>query len=170
MITLIIILRIIHFFSGIFWVGFSIFNIHFLQPAVKATGVEGQVVMQHLVRKTRLLSVVYWAASLTMVSGLVLYWAISRGSIAFFGSTYGMVLGTGALAGILAWISALFLIRNIMNRLQAISGQMRASEGPPEVGLMEEMQAHAKRLGTVGKITLALQTLAILTMAMARYM
>ena len=45
MAILIIVLRIIHIFSGVFWVGFAFFNIGFLQPTVKATGAEGQKTM-----------------------------------------------------------------------------------------------------------------------------
>jgi hypothetical protein len=71
---LIIVLRVIHIFSGVFWVGFAFFNYGFLQPTVKATGAEGQKTMQYLTQKTRLLSAVYATATLTMLSGLILYW------------------------------------------------------------------------------------------------
>jgi uncharacterized membrane protein len=53
MVSLIIILRIIHIFSGVFWVGVSFFNIGFLQPTIRATGAEGQAVMRRLSQKTR---------------------------------------------------------------------------------------------------------------------
>ena len=71
MIILMIILRIIHIFSGVFWVGVSFFNIGFLLPTVQATGPEGQKVMQHLTQQTRFTMVVYTAATLNLLSGLI---------------------------------------------------------------------------------------------------
>ena len=75
--TLMLILRIIHIFSGIFWVGVSFFNIGFLTPTVLATAPESQKVMQHLTQKTRFLTATYTAATLTLLSGLVMYWILS---------------------------------------------------------------------------------------------
>jgi len=73
----------------VFWVGFAIFNIGFLQPAVKATGAEGLKVMQYLSGKTRLMPSIYAAATLTMLSGLILYWPMA-GSDAFMKTGYGL--------------------------------------------------------------------------------
>ena len=68
MTTLIILLRIIHIFGGAFWIGVGLFNIGFLIPTIKATGPEGQKVMQHLTQKTRFQTMVYTAATLTNLS------------------------------------------------------------------------------------------------------
>ena len=51
---LIAILRIIHIFAGVLWVGSAFFNLLFVQPSVRATGAEGQKLNQYLVQKTRL--------------------------------------------------------------------------------------------------------------------
>lgn len=47
-----IILRIIHIFSGGFWVGVGLFMVGFLQPTILETGEDGQTLMLHLTRKT----------------------------------------------------------------------------------------------------------------------
>jgi len=72
MLYLMIVLRVIYIFAGAFWVGVSFFNIYFLQPTVRATGAEGSKVMQHLTRGTRFATTVYAAATLNMLSGLIM--------------------------------------------------------------------------------------------------
>jgi uncharacterized membrane protein len=131
---LILVLRVIHIFSGVFWVGFAFFNIGFLQPTVKATGAEGQKTMQYLTQKTRLLSTVYATATLTMLSGLTMYWILSGFRLSFIGSGYGLVLTIGSIAGVIAWIYAVVVIRGIFNRMGAIGQQIQAQGGPASPG------------------------------------
>jgi uncharacterized membrane protein len=131
MAILIMVLRIVHIFSGVFWVGFAFFNIGFLQPTVKATGAEGQKMMQYLTQKTRLLSTVYTTTTLTMLSGLIMYWILSGFRLTFISSGYGFVLTIGSIAGIIAWIYAVVVIRGIFNRMQTIGQEIQAQGSPP---------------------------------------
>ena len=169
MAILIMILRIIHIFSGVFWVGFAFFNIGFLQPTVKATGAEGQKTMQYLTQKTRLLSTVYTTATLTMLSGLTMYWILSGFRLSFIGSGYGLVLTIGSIAGIIAWIYAVVVIRGIFNRMSVIGQQIQAQGGPPNPEQATQMQALVARLGKVGQVALVFLVIALLGMATARY-
>ncbi|NQV16054.1 hypothetical protein HQ531_11400 [bacterium] len=166
--ALIIPLRIIHIFCGVFWVGFAFANIVFLQPAVKATGAEGQKFMQHLSFNTQLMNSVYTAATLTMLSGLVIYWPLA-GTQNFMASGYGILLTSGVTAGLIAWFIALFLIRSILNQMQVIGREIQSNEGPPtpEQGLA--MQTLGARLGLTGKVALAFMGIALLGMSIARY-
>ena len=128
---LMIVLRIIHIFCGVFWVGFAFFNIGFLQPTVRATGAEGQAVMRHLAQRTRLLNTVYATATLTMLSGLLMYSALFSFNMAFLSSGYGLVLTIGSIAGIIAWVYALFTIRGIFRDMGVIGKAIQAQGGPP---------------------------------------
>jgi len=166
---LIMALRVIHIFSGVFWVGFAFFNIGFLQPTVKATGAEGQKTMRHLTQKTRLLSTVYATATLTMLSGLVMYWILLGFRLSVFLSGYGLVLTIGSIAGVIAWIIAVVVIRSIFNQMQTIGQEIQAQGGPPTPEQATQMQALVARLGTVGKVALVFLVVALLGMSMARY-
>ncbi len=166
---LIIVLRIIHIFSGVFWVGFAIFNIFFLQPAVQATGPEGQKTMQYLTRKTRLLTTIYAAATLTMLSGLIMYWILSGFRLSFFGSGYGIVLTIGSIAGVIGWIFAVVVIRGIFNQMQTIGAAIQAQGAPPTPEQAAQMQALVARLGKVGRVALVFLVIALLGMATAQY-
>jgi uncharacterized membrane protein len=167
--TLIIILRIIHIFGGVFWVGVSLFNVGFLQPAVRATGAEGQAVMRYLTQKTRLLMTTYSAATLTLLAGLILYWIVSGFRLSFLTSGYGLTLTIGAIAGIIAWILAMFVVRGIFSQMQGIGQAIQAQGGPPTPQQMTEMQALGARLVKVGQIGVVFMVIALLGMSAARY-
>lgn len=168
--VLIIILRIIHIFSGVFWVGVSFFNIGFLQPAVRATGAEGQAVMRHLSQKTRLLTTTYTAATLNMLSGLILYGILSGLQGSFVTSGYGLSLTIGGLAGLIAWVIAIVVVRGIFDRMQAIGRNIQAQGGPPSPEQAAEMQALGARLVKVGQAALVFMTIALLGMSMGQYL
>ena len=164
-----IILRIIHIFSGVFWIGVAFFNIGFLQPTVKATGAEGQKVMQHLSGKTRFLIISYLAATLNMLSGVWLYWNLSRFNWEFAKSGFGLFLTIGGTFGALAWIVVIFVIRNIFNQLGAIGSQIQTQGSPPTPEQGAELQALGARLIKVGHFVLALLIVALLGMSTAQY-
>jgi uncharacterized membrane protein len=161
-------LRVIHIFSGVFWVGFAIFNIGFLQPAVKATGAEGLKVMQYLSGKTRLMPSIYAAATLTVLSGLIMYWPMA-GSGSFMNTGYGLVLTIGATAGIIGWLIAIISIRGVINGMGAVGKEMAIQEGPPSPDQMANMQALSARLSKIGHIALVFMSLSLLAMSIARY-
>ena len=160
MITLLIVLRIIHIFSGVVWLGFAVVNFFFLQPAVKATGAEGRKVMQHLTQKTRFLATIYTAATLTVLSGLGMY-GILR--------VHNKILDLAGLAGIIAWLLVIVVIRGTFKKMRAIGVQAAGQGGEPTPELASQMQALAARHGKVGRFILALLALALLGMSVAQY-
>ena len=166
---LVMILRVIHIFSGVFWVGFAFFNIGFLQPTVKATGAEGQKTMQYLTQKTRLLSTIYTTATLTMLSGLIMYWILLGFRFSALLSGYGIVMTIGSIAGVIAWIYAVVVIRGIFKRMQTIGQEIQAQGNPPTPGQASQMQALVARLGQVGQVALVFLVIALLGMAIAQY-
>lgn len=168
--TLMITLRLIHIFSGVFWVGFAFFNVGFLQPTVKATGAEGQKTMQYLTQKTRLLSTVYATATLTLLSGLLMYWILFGFRLSALLSGYGAALTAGAIAGLIAWIYAVVIIRGIFAQMATIGKQIRAQGGPPTPEQAGQMQALVTRLGNLGQVALVFLVIALVGMSTAQYM
>jgi len=109
--VLMIVLRVIHIFSGVFWVGVSFFNLGFLQPTVQATGNEGQKVMQHLTSHTRFTVTAYTAATLTLLSGWIMYWNLFGFRLSVLSLGYGLFLTIGGIAGTIAWLIAIIFVR-----------------------------------------------------------
>lgn len=164
-----IILRVIHVLSGIFWVGFAIFNLAFLQPTIRATGAEGQKTFQYLMRKTRLMTTVYIAATLTMFTGLIQLGIVSNLQHSFINSGWGLIITLGSLSGIIAWFIAIHFIRGIFNQMGVVGMELQSSEGPPNPEKLSEMQVLVERLGKVGKTALVFMIISVIGMAAARY-
>jgi len=169
MAILIILLRIIHIFAGVLWVGAAFFNLLFVQPSVRATGSEGQKVNQFMVQKTRLTTYVYASATLNLLAGLALYYILSGFRLSFLQSGYGLVLTIGGLAGVIAWVIVVLLVRGVFSQMGALGKTIQAQGGPPTPEQASEMQALGKRLSSLGNWGMALMAIAVIGMSMARY-
>jgi hypothetical protein len=104
-----------------------------------------------------------------MLSGLIMYWIISGFRLSFMGSGYGLVLTIGSIAGIIAWIYAVVVIRGIFNQMQTIGQQIQAQGGPPGPEQASQMQALVARLGQVGQVATVFLVIALLGMSIAQY-
>jgi len=97
------ILRIIHIFSAIFWVGTTLFMVFFVEPTVRALGADGGKFMQQLVGGTRFSLAMAASGWLTIGAGLLMYGPVTSWS-------WGIILGPrlaltlGAVAGIAAGV------------------------------------------------------------------
>jgi uncharacterized membrane protein len=76
--TLMIVLRVIHIFSGIFWVGTSLFFVFFFEPTLKSSGPAGGTVMGKL-SSGKFPVVIAISSLLTVVVGFVMYVIDSKG-------------------------------------------------------------------------------------------
>lgn len=167
--TTLLILRIVHIFTGVFWAGFAFFNIIFLQPTIRAIGTEGQKTMQHLTQKTNFLNTLYIAATLTVISGLIMYWILAGNRLALLQGGYGHSITLGSIAGLVVWVLLMFVIHPIFRRMKAIGKEIQAQGKPATAEQTAEMQALVIKLGKAGKFAAALLAIAVLGMAAARY-
>lgn len=166
---LMIVLRIIHIFSGIFWVGVSLFNIGFLQPTVRATGGEGQNVMQYLTSQTRFTTTTYTTATLTVLSGWLMYWNLFRFRLTALSSGYGLVLAIGGIAGTTAWVVAMVFIRRIIAEMGTVGATVKAQGSPPTPEQSSQLQSLSARMVSMGQLGVVLMVIAVLGMATASY-
>lgn len=167
--TTMLILRIIHIFTGVFWAGFAFFNIIFLQPTIKAIGADGQKTMQHLTQKTHFLNTLYIAATLTVLSGLIMYWILAGSRFALMGGGHGHSITMGSVAGLIVWVMLMFIIHPIFRRMKAIGKEVQAQNRPPNEEQAAELQALVVKLGKVGRLAGILLAICLLGMAAARY-
>lgn len=165
-----IILRIIHIFSGVFWVGASFFNVGFLQPTVLATGAEGQKVMQHLTLRTRFTLAIYATSTLTFITGLIMYWTLFGFDPAVLRSGYGLWITIGAIAGTVAWIIVIFVIRGIINRIKAVGASVQVQGTPPTPEQTAQLQTAGRQMVKMGHWGVIVQSIALLGMSIAQYM
>jgi len=168
--VLMIVLRLIHILSGVFWAGTAFFFVSFLEPTVEAAGPEGGKFMQKLAQ-TRFAIALSMAGLLTVLSGLLMYWRDSGGfQVAWITTPTGLAFAVGGLAGILAFLIGFFVSRPAVARMTVIGQQAQAAGGPPSPEQMAEIQALQKRVGQGALRVALLLTVALIGMSVARYL
>lgn len=164
-----LILRLIHILAGVFWAGAMFFTVGLLIPTVAASGPEGGRFMQRLVMQARLPMVMGIAGGLTILSGLAMYERVSGGfQLAWIGTGTGLTLTIGGLAGLLAAVSG-GLTGSAGMRLGALMKQIETKGGPPTPDQLAELQGLQKRMRSVSLWTAILLLVAVVAMALARY-
>lgn len=166
---LMIFLRLVHIFSGVFWVGTSFFVISFLNPSVKATGEDGQKFMRQLGFKTRFSLTMLTVAILTVLSGFLMYWQISGFRMGWIRSGYGLMLTLGAVFGLLGLLSGYYYQFRNIQKMKALSAELQAGGGPPSPEQMERMKAYSENVSKGGMITTLFVTIALIGMSIAQY-
>ncbi len=163
------VLRVIHIFAAVTWVGGTIFVVSVLTPTVQAAGPDGGRFMMHVARLGRLANVLTISAIGTVVAGLLLYWPTSGGlNSAWLTSAHGITLTIGALIGIAAMLHGVFATGPITRKMGVIATDILKRQGPPPTDLMKEAQGLAAKLGTNVNISMIMGALALLFMAAAQ--
>jgi uncharacterized membrane protein len=163
---LMIVLRLIHVLSGVFWVGASIIFGFYISPAVAATAESGRKVLAHLVTQAKVTTAITAAAILTVLAGGLLYWIDSQGlTSSWQTSGPGVGFGIGALAAIVGLVFGLLVGKNT-----SLLGNIAARvQGKPSPEQMARVQAALKQLAYAGPISTVSLILALICMATARY-
>src|SRR5919109_4503056 len=138
--ALIVVLRLVHIISGVYWAGTIFFFVTFLEPSLRSLGPDGGKVMIRFFERgyLKLLPIV---AVITMLSGLWLLWIASGGfNSSYMGSRIGMALSTGGGLAIAAFIVGMIVMRPAAARIGDIARKL--PQEPDEAArnaLMAEM-------------------------------
>lgn len=165
-----ILLRVLHITLGVFWAGTLFFMVLFLGPSVRSVGPDGAKVMQALARR-RFLDVMPVVAGLTILTGLILYWQLSGGmAMGWVRSPFGLSLTIGGGGSILAFIVGVFVMRAATLR----AGRLGAGLPAVPAGEREQVEAEIRRLrqraASGARVVAVLLLIAVVTMAVARYL
>jgi uncharacterized membrane protein len=169
----ILVLRVVHILSGIFWMGSGVFISFFLMPALAQSAPMAGQVMAAL-QQRRLFTALPIAAVLTIVSGLRLMWIMSlEFSRVYFATSMGHVLASAGGAAIVAFLIALFVARPAGMRVVTLAGLLANAASLSEserrrIGV--EMDAARRRGAAANMTAVALLVLSATGMAVARYM
>lgn len=166
---LIIILRLIHILFGIFWAGAIFFIVSFLLPTARAAGPGSAPFMQRFAR-SGFLQAALGSGSLTVLSGVWLMWLVAGGNSEWFGSPTGITLSIGGLAAILALSMGFIFQRPTMKRLAAIAQAIEAAGGTATAEQQAELPALQARMGKIARAAAWLLAVAVVCMAVARYL
>jgi uncharacterized membrane protein len=165
-----IVLRIVHIVGGVFWAGAILFVVHFLEPAVRDTGPEGARIMRAL-QKRRYLEVIPAVAALTLLSGFALYWRIfGRFHPGPGASGTEIALGLGGLVSLVAFVIGVTLLRPSALRIGTLGAELAEAPDERKATLQEEIGRLRLRMRRSGRGVAILLSVAILTMAVGRYL
>jgi hypothetical protein len=166
----VIVMRLLHIFCGVFWVGTIFFYALFLLPRVKQAGPLGAQFMQRL-SQPPLTDTLSLAAGLVVLSGVLLYWRDSGGlQAAWMRTGPGMALTLGGIVGIGAASIGIFVSRPTVNRMGVLGREIAAASGQPTPSQLSEMQALSVRLERALYRTAYLLVPSLIAMAVARHL
>lgn len=169
--TELLILRLIHILSGVFWAGASFLSTFYIEPTVRASGDAGRGFMQRLGTQTSFSTAMLAAALLNVGAGLWLMDIVSDGfSAAWFGTGFGQGLTIGMLAGLGAAFTGYWIQFRSIRRMKAIGQAVAASGGPPTPEQGAELGRLQAKLSKGGRATTAMLLVAVIMMAISRYL
>jgi uncharacterized membrane protein len=166
-----IVLRLIHIFAGIFWVGSGFFMVFVLAPAARKMGQDGRAFMMGFGKHSRINMLMPMSSLLTTVAGLLLYYEVSDGFNAdWMKSDGGIVLSIGVVAGLLAFGHGGAVTGPASGKLAKLGEEISAQGGPPTEAQLSQIQALQAKFVLHGQISVLLLVIAVVGMSAARYM
>ena len=160
-------LRLIHIIAGVFWVGGALTAHFFVSPTLSALGAQGQPFAQHFMSKSRFSQRISAAAGLTILAGAGLYWLDSDGlTSAWMKSGAGVGFTLGAVFALIGFV---FGILNGVN-FRALASATAQVQGQPTKEQQAQIQSIQKRLAVSSPLTAYPLIVAVVFMAVARYM
>lgn len=163
-----VVLRIVHIVAGVLWVGGAGLFFFYLEPAINRLGPDAEKFVDEVVNRRKVPIYFVALSTLTVLAGVILYWRDF--GLSFNTSPFGLALGLGGLAALIAWLGGNLLIPRTLGQLMTIGAEMKASAGPPPAELVSRMHAVQERLRLIGLIDVVLLLFAVAAMASARYL
>lgn len=163
MIYLIWLLRITHIVAGVFWVGGTLIMAFFVGPTIGATGEAGQKFVGHLMNNLKFSNRMAAASGLTILAGFLLY---AMRFAAYQASNFGIGLGIGAAFAIIGFVFGI-LVGRTARAMAQLGAQMQGNPSPDQLAQMQALQKRQSTYSNIAAITLVL---AVVFMAIARYM
>jgi len=170
MIYLLWVLRVIHVLAGVYWGGAALAMTLYFSPAIVATQPAGGQVMGYLVTRGRFAVAMAVTGILTILAGGTLYWIDSRGlQLSWIASGPGIGFTFGGFFGLLALVTGIMQSR-YSSQMAALGGQVQAQGTPPSAEQAGKLQQMALLLKRNGNLNAVFVVLALLGMALARYL
>jgi hypothetical protein len=165
-----IVLRLVHIFSGVSWAGATFFMVSTLIPSVQSAGPDVGRFFGRLAGSNRMLIFMSVTNTLTVLSGLLMYGYLTNGfHLNWLSSGRGLVLTIGALAGLVGWVVGLIGMAPTGRRIAGMIDAMAASGGPPSPEQMSGLQVLREKQAQYGTWLAILLALAVVGMSIAEY-
>lgn len=165
-----IILRLLHISTGVFWAGATIYLALFIAPAVQASGQEGSKFMQQLSKTRKLPVVMTIMATLNVICGVWLMWKLSSGfQSPYMSSKHGIILSFGGTLAIIAYLEGIFVTRPTVIKLSRLGGAIAKAGGPPTLEQAQLLMAYRKKIFRANNFVATLLAITVIAMSIVRY-
>jgi uncharacterized membrane protein len=165
-----ILLRFVHVISSFCWAGGAVINYLFVEPTAKDLAPDGTKFVAHLVNKRRFNIFMAVNSTLTVASGALLLWQLTRGELsAYIQTGPGLGFAIGSMVGIAVYLVGMFGIKPRAEQLGKIGAQVQAAGGPPTFEQAVQLQKLDKEMSALSRIDFWLVALSLALMATSRY-
>lgn len=169
--TYLIVLRLLHICTGVFWAGSVIYLAAFIVPAVQALGPDGSKFMQQLAKTNKLSLVMAIVASLNVLCGVLLFWELSSGfQSAWMSSRHGMILSIGGGLAILAYLEGLLVTRPTVDKLNLLGKNIAAAGGPPSAEQLQMLMTYRNKIFKANNFIAVILAITVVFMSIAKYL
>lgn len=168
--TLILILRTIHIFAGVLWVGSAVLYLFFIEPSIKAIGPAAPKFIESFIGRRRYPMYMGMVSLLTVLAGAVLYWNTSGGlNFNWIKTGPGIGFTIGSVVSIGVFFMGMTMMSPRGERMSALGKEIGMNGGAPTPEQAAEMEKLEQELAILERVDFVLLTIALLTMATARY-
>ena len=165
-----IVLRVLHIFAGVFWVGAGLMVFFVVLPFTQSAGEEGLRFGQRLLSQSKYGVYMSIAAPLNVLSGVLMYWSVSNGfRLAWLATPSGVVLTIGSLIGICAFVVGMAVHNPTSVRLAALGKEIAAAGGKPTPEQAQILGKLQSRIARAGVWSMIFMIISVIGMAAARY-
>ncbi|RJP49661.1 MAG: hypothetical protein C4583_12070 [Anaerolineaceae bacterium] len=165
----ILILRILHIGSGIVWVGSATLYLLLIIPAARSAQSAGQKFLQTLGPKFGAMMGI--VTTVTVLSGALLYVRFFAGGISFIWTTgAGFAFTVGAVAALGSYVMGAGFFGKMQARIEKLGAEMESAQSAPNPAQVQEMNRLQSSLMKAYQFDLVLLAVAMLAMAVARYL
>ncbi|MEP6904880.1 MAG: hypothetical protein ABI875_02280 [Gemmatimonadales bacterium] len=169
--ALMIVLRLIHIFGGIFWAGSVALIGWFVMPAQAQLGQASPMFIRELMVRRRLPVFVMTSMGLSILSGLAMYTRLAMTTNGVWAaSTTGKVLGFGALSAIIGATIGGRAGAKMKGKMAAIGAKVQAGGGAPTEDQRLEIATNVASFQKSLRVVTVFLIIAIAAMASARYL
>ncbi len=156
--------------SPAFWAGTVFFFVSFLLPSMRDAGPAAGAISKQLIAVRKYPRAILAIAILTVLSGFALYGVnVSLSNGAFARSRSGMVYGIGGIAATVTIVLGMLIMTPTANKMAALGAEIQAGGKPPTPEQAAEQGRLQKKMGMGTQMGAGLLFIAVVCMAVARY-
>lgn len=160
-----LVLRVLHIFGAVFWVGAAWLSAFFLVPTVRALGPDASKFMGHVIGVRKLSVYISIASGTTLVAGWALW--LLRFGMPSLNTHAGVTFLIGGIVGTIAFGVGM-MVGSTSRRISALGAEIAQQGKPPTPEQGAQMGALQARMASVGLWTAILTAIALFLMSIAR--